>query len=317
MARTYARLYVAIDSDPDFSDLSAEEQALYFRLLAASRLTMCGVADWRPAKLVRRFRGMTRERLEALALSLEQRRFIVIDRETEEVLVRSFVRHDGVLKSPNLVKAMIRDYHDIGSDLLKQVVAFEVRRGLREDPDAKGSHLIPEGFPDPDEYLPELFQEPLVEGFPDSSGNPSGNPSENPSAKGSLDLHHPATSNQQPLTSASADDDDFEQWWTTYPRKDGKGQARKAFRAALKKASIDELAEGVERYAATVARSERKFIAMPATWLNGERWLDEADGSPAGELMLDSYTFSDWLMADPMNMQGWRERWQERFGDRR
>lgn len=121
-----------------------------------------------------------------------------------------------------------------------------------------------------------------------------------------------------PLPMESADADEiFENWWANYPRKDGKGQARKAFRAALKKATIDELHAGLRRYADTVARSERKFIAMPATWLNGERWLDETTTETNGTLLLDSNTFDEWLMADPMDMQGWRGRWQEKFGDRR
>jgi hypothetical protein len=68
---------------------------------------------------------------------------------------------------------------------------------------------------------------------------------------------------------------DFEAFWKLYPRKIGKGQARTAFKAALKTVDVATLAAGVHRYAAEVAKSEQQFIAHPTTWLNGERWTDE------------------------------------------
>lgn len=94
-----------------------------------------------------------------------------------------------------------------------------------------------------------------------------------------------------PLLSESDDPDDrptpkalidaeFDRWYTDYPRKEGKGQARVAYRAARKKADHDTLVAGV---AALVARGiERKFTPLPATWLNGERWLDEASDQTQG-----------------------------------
>lgn len=71
------------------------------------------------------------------------------------------------------------------------------------------------------------------------------------------------------------DDGEFEQWWEHVPRKVAKGQARKAFRAARKKADFATLLTGIQRYAASVSGQDPKFIAHPATWLNGERWIDD------------------------------------------
>lgn len=70
-------------------------------------------------------------------------------------------------------------------------------------------------------------------------------------------------------------DGGFEDWYGKYPRKVGRAQACKAFKAALKKANLETLTAGLERYRAEVAGKEPGFIAHPATWLNGERWLDE------------------------------------------
>lgn len=71
---------------------------------------------------------------------------------------------------------------------------------------------------------------------------------------------------------------DFGEWYGLYPHKVGRGAALKAYRTARKKIGRAELIEAVRRYAAGVARAgtEKRFIPHPATWLNGERWADEA-----------------------------------------
>jgi uncharacterized protein YdaU (DUF1376 family) len=67
--------------------------------------------------------------------------------------------------------------------------------------------------------------------------------------------------------------DGFEDFWAVYPRKTGKGAARKAFRNAALTADPNILFHAAERYAAS--KLDPKFTPHPATWLNQERWLDE------------------------------------------
>lgn len=66
----------------------------------------------------------------------------------------------------------------------------------------------------------------------------------------------------------------FELWYAAYPRKQGRGQALKAFRAALAKTDLTTLLDGISKYKR--AKPAYADWAMPATWLNGERWLDES-----------------------------------------
>lgn len=68
--------------------------------------------------------------------------------------------------------------------------------------------------------------------------------------------------------------DGFDAWWAVYPRKTAKDAARKAYRAALKRATVEELLAGAERYRDDPHRTPQ-FTAYPATWLNGGRWGDE------------------------------------------
>lgn len=70
-------------------------------------------------------------------------------------------------------------------------------------------------------------------------------------------------------------DDRFDVFWKAYPRKVGKGDARKAF--AKVKVPVETLLSAIEQQ----TRSEQwttengRFIPNPATWLNQGRWEDE------------------------------------------
>lgn len=67
----------------------------------------------------------------------------------------------------------------------------------------------------------------------------------------------------------------FNDFWAVYPRKKGKGQARRAFEKALEKTDLDTILAGVAAYVANEDMDDPQFIAHPSTWLNGERWEDE------------------------------------------
>ena len=75
---------------------------------------------------------------------------------------------------------------------------------------------------------------------------------------------------------AGAVDSEFDAWWQRYPRKVGKGRARTKYRAARKKTSAEELDRGLAALIAASVGAEPRFIPHASTWLEGERWLDEA-----------------------------------------
>jgi hypothetical protein len=77
--------------------------------------------------------------------------------------------------------------------------------------------------------------------------------------------------------SADADEgetepDPFDDFWASYPRKVQKPDARKAWKAALKKATASEIIDALKAYP---FGDDKTFIAYPATWLNKESWADE------------------------------------------
>lgn len=97
----------------------------------------------------------------------------------------------------------------------------------------------------------------------------------------------------------------FTDFWLTYPRRVGKRAAELAFTKALKRgAEAEAIVEGAQTYRDDPYRTP-EYTAYPATWLNGDRWLDEAAlssmRSEVEDLTLrfedepEGISFSEWL----------------------
>ena len=67
----------------------------------------------------------------------------------------------------------------------------------------------------------------------------------------------------------------FEDAWAAYPRKVGKGAARKAWEKAKAKVAPDVLSAKLAEYVDSLAGTDAKYTPHLSTWLNGERWDDE------------------------------------------
>lgn len=74
---------------------------------------------------------------------------------------------------------------------------------------------------------------------------------------------------------AMAESGEFDAIWNAYPRKVGKGAARKAWAKARKSAGFEEIARGIAAFSAVAGNTDQQFIPHLATWLNGERWNDD------------------------------------------
>lgn len=99
---------------------------------------------------------------------------------------------------------------------------------------------------------------------------------------------HSIEYNISPLTPQGADEysHDFVQFWKSYPRKQAKGQAWKAFKKLSPDASLLEaMLSAIERQknSADWKRDGGRYTPYPASWLNGRRWEDEAEETSNGE----------------------------------
>jgi hypothetical protein len=110
------------------------------------------------------------------------------------------------------------------------------------------------------------------------------------STEDSRDLHMEGEREGEVLKDLSSKPDEFDQWYSRYPKKEAKDAARRAFAKARKSVTLKELIEGVDRYVVATKDKDRQFLALPATWLNAGRWADEIPeetGQPGWTLGLD------------------------------
>lgn len=126
MARTFARLKGSIWTDDlDWRRLPAGPQRAYLLLISQPEINNCGVL----AYTLRRWSGMASdtdpETLRSDLGKLADQDFIVFDEDTEELAVRSFVKHDEVLKQPNLEKAAKRQFDQIRSSRVRHALASQ------------------------------------------------------------------------------------------------------------------------------------------------------------------------------------------------
>ena len=105
---------------------------------------------------------------------------------------------------------------------------------------------------------------------------PLENPQENPSAPPGADTLM-ALDPTQPAKKGTTNpqlDAEFEaNFWTRYPRRIAKADARKAYRAARKIASLTAIMSALERLIRS--HPDEQFTPYPATWLRREPWADE------------------------------------------
>jgi hypothetical protein len=89
---------------------------------------------------------------------------------------------------------------------------------------------------------------------------------------------------------AGKDDPNFQAFWALYPRKEGKGAARTAYRKACRNVPPEVLLEAVQRYASDPNR-DAAYTAHASTWLNQERWddapLPQREAATAGDKRME------------------------------
>ena len=172
MARDHSRIRLSIWTDPAFLALDRDAQRMYLVLVSQPRLSYCGVLDYVPARLARLAPDEDEASVDHAVKLLEADRFVVVDRSTQELLIRSFVRHDGLLKTPNVTKAMVSARALVMSEQLRDVIDAELARAYQEDPTMAGwagSGSQPGGLLVADVELYAKVIEPPANGSPKGS----------------------------------------------------------------------------------------------------------------------------------------------------
>jgi hypothetical protein len=281
VAREFAQIKLSIWADDDWRDLSPDARYLYLTLLTSPTLTHCGTADWRPARLSA-VNGQSRDIIQDAGAEMIDSLHVLIDEETEEVLIRSFIRNDGLMKQPKMAVAMASAHAGVASATLRGVIVHEAKR-LRDDfPNLHGwgaeraLELLRMRSVDPSTY-------PLGKGSvkgkatPIGKGSGKGSPTPTTTPTTTDSRLTPSTEVEISTANAVGVSDPFDAFWDAYGKKVGRGAAEKAWAKAIKVAPPSVLIQAAHEHAEWQARAgtATKFIPHPATWLNEKRWADE------------------------------------------
>lgn len=169
MARSYGVLKSTLwEPGSDFRQLDPLTQWAYTMLISQPQISNLGILAYTPEKWARLAAGLTVEIVEGAIAILEAGRYILVDLDTGELLVRTFIRHDKVWMQPKLVtnaRKLIREVESerIRAELCTQhpwlvndwtrdeILAFEEAKETPSDtPPERGSgEGVTEGVPIP------------------------------------------------------------------------------------------------------------------------------------------------------------------------
>lgn len=139
MARDHARVKTSIwDLGSDFLGLRVAEQHLYLALMSNKGLSRCGVVTYIPSRFEHLAADLSPAKIKAAVKGLIGARYLVLDERTQELLLRSYVRHDGVLDRVNMGKAAGTAFEAVVSPVIRDAIGHELARLMREAPELLG-----------------------------------------------------------------------------------------------------------------------------------------------------------------------------------
>ncbi len=195
MARTHGRIMAAIWSDGDFIAMRGSAQRMFMFLLSQPDLSHAGLLPMRVNRWAKKAEDTTPAAIRAELDYLGERGYVVADADTEEVLIRTMVRNDGVYKQPKVMIRMREDARQIESSLLRAAFRRELDRlPLDELSDQPGG---PNGDRPSTRAEVERVVDTLRADFEDVAGYPSPGVSDTPHVRAGA-FHQPPTPVPQP-----------------------------------------------------------------------------------------------------------------------
>lgn len=182
----------------------------------------------------------------------------------------SVMRTTGATEDDLRVLASKRFISVLNDDLVTYITDWNINNQLRKD-----------------RYHPSIYSELVVRL---TSGNqaetewqPSGNQMETEVSIGKYSIVKDNKESDKPLALSSAADEDFQKFWSAYPKKVGKQATAKAFKKVDVPLDVLMTALDQQKQLAQWKKDGGQYIPNPTTWLNQRRWEDEiTTGGDAG-----------------------------------
>lgn len=253
---------------------NAPAQVLALYLMTCPHANMIGVFHC-PVLYMAHETGLGLEGASEGLRSLIEAGFCTYEPSSEIVFVHrmaSFQVADELKPADNRVKSVIREWENIGSDVVR--AAFHAIYAV-------AFHL-----PETGKKRKHLTRGSKAPSKPRTgTGTGTGIPPKPPEGVDGL----------------------FEQFWTAYPRKTAKDSARKAFeKREPDEALLSTMLAAIAAQAKSLewTKDAGQFIPHPATWLNAGRWMDE--GTTAAQAST-AKRGSDEYAAVHRNATWWRD----------
>lgn len=289
MAHTYAAILTAIWADQEFTALTVGAQRLYLFLLSQPGLSQVGFLDINLKKWGNKAAALSADDVEKHLAELAAAEFVVADYDTDEVLVRTYVRNSGSWKQPLIVAAMVPAVVEIESQKIRRALLKELDRlpldELRSTPAPKGGpsaraqvalriravrEELLKGLPTSD--ISECETDP--KGFPKGSAKPPRDPLANPLGTGTVcsvppvDLGNSSSFSSETPLRAAADPRS-----TLTPELDGDGGGGAKI-AEAPRPDVDRLCE---RLLELVLENGNRRRPITKAWRDAARLLLDRD----------------------------------------
>lgn len=189
MARSYGAVKVSVwEVTSDFRRLELAAQWGYMMLISQPQLNNLGVLPYAPEKWHRFAADINRDALHGIIDQLVEHHYVVVDTETDELLVRTFIKHDKVWAQPKLVTNARRLIREVESQLIRDTLTARHPWLIDTSDKAQIEHheTTPALWKDPDTPVETPSHTPTAE-------TPNGTPIETPS-----DTHIPTRARPGP-----------------------------------------------------------------------------------------------------------------------
>jgi len=126
MARQFAQVQLRIWVDDDWLALTTEAQHLYMLLLSQEDIGPSGLIPLRPRRWARLSTNGSVDNVMASLTELDDASFLVMDEETAEVLVRTFIRNGENYKHVRLLRTALNQAERVESPRIRSALGQEL-----------------------------------------------------------------------------------------------------------------------------------------------------------------------------------------------
>lgn len=291
MARSESRTKTSIWQDEDFLALSVRAQRAYWMLYSQPTITLCGVVAMTPHRWANLAADETLDGVLMAIAELSNAGYVVLDGDTEELWVRTFIRHDGVAKSPKTLGAARLQLVMIASKTLRELVQAEFLR-LADSGDTAPHTPFPNGRNTPSDTPSHRASDTPGDTPPDralrararglQSPSPSPSPSKNGSVPDSGGIVAEVTSLAAGRERVEAYEAEFSECWHHYPRKIVRKAALRSYIATRRRGiAATELLTATRHFETAMASRQQEHMMHGSRFFGpNDEWRDYLEGVP-------------------------------------